>query len=183
MAARRSCAVGTRGSSWRPVLLALVAFAVVGVAAWAQLRPRAAPSRPSARPGQAWAPSARADAGAALGVAVESAADNSARIHGRGASDSNTLPLRLSATQQRTVMQAFAPRVRQCLDARFFGQLAVTLAARGDGTVRAARVGAALHGTGAGRCVEQVLGSVTVPRFAAREMEIGWVYVFAAQSQ
>ena len=104
-------------------------------------------------------------------------------MHGRVGSDGDALPLRLSATQQRTVMQAFAPRVRQCLDARFFGQVPVSLTARGDGTVRAARVGAAMRGSGAGRCVEQWLGSVTVPRFAAREMEIGWVYVFAAQSQ
>jgi hypothetical protein len=45
------------------------------------------------------------------------------------------------------------------------------------------RVGEAVRRSEAGRCVAVALRSVTVPRFAAREMEIGWVYVFAAQSQ
>ncbi|MDB4930412.1 MAG: hypothetical protein JWM10_2896, partial [Myxococcaceae bacterium] len=107
----------------------------------------------------------------------------SALMHGRGGRDPEELPPRLSMTQQRTVMLGFAPRVRQCLGPAFFGQLPVALTARGDGTVRAVRVGAALRGSEAGRCVATALRSVTVPRFAAREMEIGWVYVFAAQSQ
>ena len=80
-------------------------------------------------------------------------------------------------------MQGFTPRVRACVGDAFFGQLPVTLTARSDGSVRAVRVGAALQQSSAGRCVEQALMSVTVPRFAAREAEIDWVYVFAAQSQ
>jgi len=171
-----------RGGSWRWVLLSLVAFAGVGVAAWTRLRPAAPQPHASRHPTpQAFAP-VRTDAGAAA-PSVVTGADMSARVHGRGNADSAPLPLRLSATQQRTVMTAFAPRVRECLGERFFGQLPVTLTVRGDGRVRSVVVGEALRRSEGGRCVAEALRSVTVPRFAAREMEIGWVYVFAAQSQ
>ena len=170
-----------RAGSWRWVLLSLLAFAGVGVAAWTRLRP--APSRPhsASRPTPRWVVPEAPDAGVA--ALVSSGADMSARMHGRGPWDGGVMPLRLSATQQRTVMTAFAPRVRQCLGARFFGQLPVTLTVRGDGSVRSVRVGEAVRRSEGGRCVAVALRSVTVPRFAAREMEIGWVYVIAAQSQ
>ena len=170
-----------RAGSWRWVLLSLVAFAGVGVAAWVRLRPAPPRAHPAARPTPRWVAPEAPDAGPPAPVA--SGADMSARMHGRGPWDGGVMPLRLSATQQRTVMTAFSPSVRRCLGPRFFGQLPVTLTVRGDGSVRSVRVGEAVRRSEGGRCVAEALRSVTVPRFAAREMEIGWVYVFAAQSQ
>jgi hypothetical protein len=173
--------VGGGGGSWRWVLLSLLAFAGAGALAWTRLRPhpaRGAPARAAAR----WTPPPGPDAAVAV-VGARAVDDTSALMHGRGARDPEELPPRLSMTQQRTVMLGFAPRVRQCVGPAFFGQLPVTVTARGDGTVRAVRVGVALRGSEAGRCVSAALRAVTVPRFGDREMEIAWVYVFAAQSQ
>ncbi len=155
--------------SWRWVLASLALFVVVGVAAWTKLRPGPAHDRPVRRPLVA---SGRVDAGVLRADPV-SLADQDAR----------TLPQRLSVTQQRSVMIAFEPRARACAGPRFFGSLPVTLTVRGDGTVRLVRVGEALRGSAVERCVMEAGRSVTVPRFAAREMEIGWVYVIADQSQ
>lgn len=167
-----------RAGSWRWVALALLAFAGVGVAAWTRLRP--APPAQRLAPRRVVQPVAL-DAGVTAPAAPP--AEVSARMRGRAGPDEPALPLRLSATTQRTVMVEFAPRVRACLGPSFFGQLPVTLTARGDGSVRAVRVGEDVRRSDAGRCVAEALRRVTVPRFAAREMEIGWVYVFAAQSQ
>ena len=169
-----------RGTSWRAVLGALAVFALTGGVAWTNLRPRATGHPPAPRhDARAPAPTLP-DAGPPGAVAAGDTLG--ARMHGRGGAEGGA-PARLSVTQQRALMQALSPRVRACLDARFFGQLPVTMTARGDGSVRAVRVGDAVRGSAAGRCVESSLRSVTVPRFAAREMEIGWVYVFADQSQ
>ncbi len=155
--------------SWRWVLASLALFVAVGVGAWTKLRPGPARDRPVRRPLVA---SGRVDAGVLRADPV-SLADQDARA----------LPQRLSITQQRSLMSAFEPRARACAGPRFFGSLPVTLTVRGDGTVRLVRVGEALRGSAAERCVVEAWRSVAVPRFAAREMEIGWVYVIADQSQ
>jgi eukaryotic-like serine/threonine-protein kinase len=164
-----------RGASWRWVVVALGAFTMVGALAWTRLKPGAplAPPRAAVR----WRPPPLPDASATRAPPTVNV------VRPRPGGDDAPLPQRLSATAQRTVMVAFTPRVRACVGPAFFGQFPVTLTARGDGSVRAVRVGAAVRGSEAGRCVVTALRRVTVPRFAAREMEIGWVYVFAAQSQ